>query len=126
ICARRPWVVMGVWALVVAGIVGLVVTVGPETSNDLNLPGTESQKAQDLLRERFPPQQNGANPVVFHVATGKLSADKNKDAIGSSVKALRKAPHVVTVTGPFSDAGQTAGLVSKNGRTAFAPVLLDI
>jgi uncharacterized membrane protein YdfJ with MMPL/SSD domain len=111
---------------VAAGIVGLVVAFGPETSNDLNLPGTESQEAQDLLRERFPPQQNGANPIVFHVKSGKLSDDKNKDAVSSSVKALRKAPHVDTVTGPFSQAGQAAGLVSKDGRTAFAPVLLDI
>src|SRR5690349_15940548 len=125
-CARAPWLVLGGWVLAVAAVVGAVLTYGAETGNDLELPGTESQQVQDLLSSRFPPQQNGANPIVFHVGTGKLSDSRNKDAVTSSVKALRKAPHVYSVTGPFSSAGQTAGLVSKDERTAFAPVLLDI
>ena len=40
--------------------------------------------------------------------------------------ALRKAPQVHSVTNPVSSNGQTAGLLSKDGRTGFAPVLLDI
>ena len=126
ICARAPWLVLGAWGLLVAGVVGLVLTYGAETGNDLELPGTESQEVQDLLTDRFPPQQNGSNPIVFHVDAGKLSAKENKDAVTSSVKALRNAPHVYSATNPFSDAGQTAGLVSKDGRMAFTPVLLDI
>src|SRR5512133_2910987 len=47
--------------------------VGAETSNDLSLPGTESQQATDLLTSRFPPQQNGSSPVVFHVTRGKIT-----------------------------------------------------
>ncbi len=126
ICARWPWAVLGVWVIIVLGIIGMVRVFGSETSNDLELPGTESQQVQDLLSDRFPPQQNGTNPIVFHVETGKLSDQANKQAVNQSIKALRAAPHVYSVTGPFSDAGQTAGLVSDDGRTAFAPVLLDV
>ena len=126
LCARAPWLVLGAWLLIIAGVVGLVVSYGSETGNDLELPGTESQQVQDLLQERFPPQQNGTNPIVFHVDSGKLTDQDNKSSVTSSIKALRNAPHVDSVTGPLSSAGQSAGLLSKDERTAFAPVLLDI
>ena len=71
ICARWPWAVLGAWVIIVLGIIGMVRVFGAETSNDLELPGTESQQVQDLLSDRFPPQQNGTNPIVFHVETGK-------------------------------------------------------
>ena len=125
-CARWPWAALGIWAALAAAVVGLVVAYGPETSNDLALPGTESQQVQDLLTDRFPPQQNGVNPIVFHVEDGKLTDQDNKQAIKAAVKGLRKAPHVYSVTSPLSDAGQTAGLLSDDKQTAFAPVLLDV
>jgi MMPL family len=112
-------------------VIGLVVlvqlavwNVGAETSNDLSLPGTESQQATDLLTSRFPPQQNGSSPVVFHVAKGKITDAANKQAVESSCKALSKAPHVASAPDPFANAA--SGLVSKDAKTAFTPVLLDI
>jgi uncharacterized membrane protein YdfJ with MMPL/SSD domain len=126
ICGRRPLIVLGVWAVAVLAVVGVVRAVGTQTSNDLDLPGTGSQAVHDLLAERFAPQQNGTNPIVFHVRTGKLTDKGNADAVTASVQALRKAPHVHSVTNPVSSDGKTAGLLSDDGRTAFAPVLLDI
>ncbi len=125
-CGRRRLLVIGVWVLIIVGVIGAVRVFGAQTSNDLDLPGTGSQKLDDLLAERFPPQQNGSNPIVFHVAKGKLTDKANADAVKSSVSALKKAPHVHSVTNPVSSDGQTAGLLSKDGRTGFAPVLLDI
>jgi uncharacterized membrane protein YdfJ with MMPL/SSD domain len=98
--------------------------VGAATSNDLSLPGTESQQATDLLASRFPPQQNGSSPIVFHVTKGKITDAANKQAVESSYKALAKAPHVASAPDPFANAG--SGLVSKDATTAFTPVLLDI
>jgi uncharacterized membrane protein YdfJ with MMPL/SSD domain len=126
LCARRSLLVIGVWIAAAVAIALAVVRFGAETSNDLSLPGTGSQEVTDLLEERFPPEQNGTSPIVFDVKTGKLTDDTNKKAIKESVQALRKAPHVYSVTNPVSSDGQTAGLLSKDGQTAFAPVLLDI
>ncbi len=125
-CARRSWVVLVAWVFLLAGVYGAVGAFGSETSNDLQLPGTDSQRAQDLLEERFPPQQNGANPIVFHVDEGSLKDPDTKQAVKQSVAALKKAPHVYSVTGPYSQAGLAAGLISEDKQTAFAPVLLDI
>ena len=57
---------------------------------------------------------------------GKLTDQANKQAINDSVKAIRAQPHVYSVTNPLSSTGQTAGLLSKDKQTAFAPVLMDV
>ncbi|MFE7228112.1 MMPL family transporter [Nocardioides sp. NPDC057577] len=125
-CARHSLLVIGAWMLVLVTVVVAVSTLGAKTSNDLALPDTGSQEAKDLLSERFPPQQNGVNPIVFHVSKGKLTDSANKQAVDDAVKEIGKQPHVHTVTNPLSSDGQTAGLLSKDGRTAFAPVLMDV
>ena len=91
---------------------------------DLRLPRTESQQATDLLASRFPPQQNGSSPFVFHVARGKITDKANQQAVESACKALSKAPSVHSAPDPFANAA--SGLVSKDATTAFTPVLLDI
>ena len=125
-CSRHALVVIGIWTVLVVVVFGAVARFGAETSNDLSLPGTGSQDVKDLLEERFPPQQNGTNPIVFDVTFGKLTDNANKSAVKASIQAIKKAPHVYSVTNPLSSSGQTAGLLSKDGQTAFAPVLLDI
>jgi uncharacterized membrane protein YdfJ with MMPL/SSD domain len=126
LCARRPLVVIGVWVVLLVVVFGAVARFGSLTSNDLSLPGTGSQEAKDLLQDRFPPQQNGANPIVFDIKSGKLTDDKYKQAITDSVKAIKKQPHVYSVTNPLTSNGQTAGLLAKDKQTAFAPVLMDV
>jgi uncharacterized membrane protein YdfJ with MMPL/SSD domain len=122
--ARRKWVVIGGWLVAAVAVVLLVRTFGSNTSDNLELPGTDSQAATDLLAERFPPQQNGSSPIVFHVATGAVTDSTNKQAIEDSHQAIVKLPHVASATDPFSQQG--ASQISKDKRTAFIPVLLDV
>jgi hypothetical protein len=68
---HRKWVVIGAWVLAALAVVVLVRSFGSNTSDNLELPGTDSQAATDLLAERFPPQQNGSSPVVFHVGPAR-------------------------------------------------------
>ena len=72
-------------------VVVLVRTFGSNTSDNLELPGTDSQAATDLLAERFPPQQNGSSPIVFHVESGQVTDSKNKQAIEASHAGDREA-----------------------------------
>ena len=124
LCANRAIVVVAVWLGLVVLVRLAVWGVGAETSNDLSLPGTEGQQATDLLASRFPPQQNGSSPVVFHATKGKITDSANKQAVEASSKALAKAPHVASAPDPFANAA--SGLVSEDATTAFTPVLLDI
>jgi uncharacterized membrane protein YdfJ with MMPL/SSD domain len=116
--------VLAVWVVLTAGLIAVAHGFGSNTSNNLDLPGTDSQAATDLLEARFPPQQNGSNPLIFHTATGKVDDPSNKQAIEASYKQLKKLPHVATVVDPFSQQGQAQ--ISKDKTTAFIPVLLDV
>ena len=80
-CARHGLVVIAIWALLGTGVGAAVATFGAQTNNDLSLPGTDSQAAKDLLEERFPPQQNGVNPIVFDVSTGRLTDDDTTELV---------------------------------------------
>ncbi|HEY6584128.1 MAG TPA: MMPL family transporter [Gaiellaceae bacterium] len=124
LAARRKWVFLGAWVVLVAVLIGASKAVGSNTSNNLRLPGTDSQAASDLLAARFPPQQNGSNPLVFHVRTGKVTDANAKQAIEASYTTVKKLPHVAAAVDPFSQRG--AAQVSKDRQTAFIPVLLDV
>jgi RND superfamily putative drug exporter len=96
-----------------------VQTFGSNTSDKLELPGTDSQAATDLLAERFPPQQNGSSPIVFDVDTGQVTNSKNQQAIEDSHQAIVKLPHVASATDPFSQQGASQ-IARTRGRRSSA------
>ena len=109
-------------ALVILG--ALFHAAGSNTSNNLDLPGTDSQAATDLLEQQFPPQQNGKNPIVFQATKGKVTDSANKQAIEQSYKNMKALPHFYSATNPFSQEGQAQ--ISSDKRTAFIAVLLKV
>ncbi len=109
-------------ALVIVG--ALYHAAGSNTSNNLDLPGTDSQAATDLLEQQFPPQQNGKNPIVFQATKGKVTDAANKQAIEQTYKKIKTLPHFYSATNPFSQQGQAQ--ISKDKRTAFIAVLLSV
>ena len=123
--ARHKWTVFGSWVVLVAVLVALSQVIGANTSDNLSLPGTDSQAASNLLAAQFPPRQNGNSPLVFHTPAGeKVSDPDNKQAIEDSYARLKKLPHVASVVDPFGQRG--AAQIGKDGRTAYIPVLLDV
>ncbi|UGT56473.1 MMPL family transporter [Nocardia asteroides] len=53
LCFRNPWWVVAVWSLL-ATVVALVgITLGAKVSDKFDIPGTESDRAQRVLIERF-------------------------------------------------------------------------
>src|SRR5665647_2152053 len=123
VCVRRKYFVLLVWAFVVAAVAAGVLLFGARTNNDIRLPGTDAQRASDLLSREFPPQQNGQSPIVFHASRGTLTDAASKRAVQASLSDITHTAHVSSVIGPFSRAGKT--LMSADGKTAIAQVLLD-
>jgi uncharacterized membrane protein YdfJ with MMPL/SSD domain len=116
--------VLGVWLAAAVGVGVLVLQIGTDTNDNVTLPGTDSQAAADLLADEFPPQQNGSSPIVFYAPQGKVTDAQNRQAIEASFQAIKKVPHVYSATDPFSQQG--AAQISKDAKTAFISVLLDI
>ncbi len=83
-CSRHGWIVVGIWAVLFAGFVAVDRSIGDNLSDDLTLPGTDSQSATDVLQDKFPSRANGTVPIVFVAPDGgKVSDSKYKDAITS-------------------------------------------
>src|SRR5215211_6410195 len=123
-CARWRFVVLGLWLVLVVGLVIASGQAGSQTTNNVTLPGTGSQDATDLLSARFPSQAYGTNPLVVATDSGKLTDSKYAKSINSSVSALKKTPHVTAAISPLSTAG--AGALSKDKQIGYISVALDV
>jgi uncharacterized membrane protein YdfJ with MMPL/SSD domain len=113
------------WACIVTAVGAGWLLLGARTSNDIRLPGTETQQATDFLAREFPPQQNGQSAVVFHVTGGALTDPAAKRAVQESVRRMRAVRHVTSVMSPFAR-GARSILMSDDETTAIAQVLLDV
>jgi RND superfamily putative drug exporter len=92
-CARHPvWVIVA-WLVISLSVVIIARSVGQETNDDLDLPGTGSQAATNLLSDKFPDQANGSVPIALRAPEGaKLSDKKYKKPIQRVVNAYSKDP----------------------------------
>jgi uncharacterized membrane protein YdfJ with MMPL/SSD domain len=122
--AHHKFVALGAWLIALVIVVTLYHAAGSNTSNNLNLPGTDSQAASDLLADQFPPQQNGKNPIVFRATSGKVTDSADKQAIQQSYKNIKALPHFDSAVSPFSQEGQAQ--ISSDKTTAFIAVLLKV
>ncbi|MET8787850.1 MMPL family transporter [Streptomyces sp. NPDC004589] len=89
-------------------------------SSSFSIPGTEAQKAFDLLEQRFPGMSaDGATARVVFKAPGgeKVTAKSNKAVVEKTVRELRDGSEVTSVADPF-----TGHAVSKDGTIAYAQV----
>ncbi|WP_432145061.1 MMPL family transporter [Streptomyces sp. bgisy084] len=117
---RRRFVAL-IWValLAVAGVGA--ATAAPPAADSFSVPGTEAQRAFDLLDQRFPgTNADGATArVVFKAPEGESMKDPaNKAAVERTVHALESGSgQVDRVADPYR-----AKTLSKDARTAYAQV----
>ncbi|MEU6253267.1 MMPL family transporter [Streptomyces sp. NPDC047043] len=93
-------------------------------STSFSIPGTEAQKAFDLLEQRFPGMSaDGATGrVVFKAPAGEKMTDAdNKGTVEKTVKELADGSEVTSVADPYK-----ANAVSKDGTVAYVSVKYDV
>ncbi|MEU7720160.1 MMPL family transporter [Streptomyces tibetensis] len=121
---RRRWYVALVWAAVLAAV-GLGSLKAPgAVDEEFSMPGIESQKAFDLMEQRFPgaTADSATARVVFIAPSGeKVTAAGNRKAVEKTVAELGDGPQVASAVDPFR-----ARTVSEDGRTAFATVTYKV
>ncbi|MFI5998214.1 MMPL family transporter [Streptomyces sp. NPDC051362] len=115
---RRRGLTVLLWLLVLFGA-GFAASSAPAPPADtFSMPGTESQKAFDLLEEKFPAAgaEGASARVVVRAPKGeRITETANKKSVADLVGDLGDNPGVTRVTDPF-----TTGAVSKDGTTAYA------
>ncbi|PWI16154.1 hypothetical protein DI272_19755 [Streptomyces sp. Act143] len=120
---RRRHFVALIWVALLT-LAGVGAASAPAAgSSSFSIPGTEAQKAFDLLEQRFPgASADGATGrLVFKAPAGEKMTDAaNKATVEKTVTALGDGSEVVSVTDPYQ-----TDAVSKDGTVAYISVSYD-
>jgi RND superfamily putative drug exporter len=104
---------------------GLVIGgqfVTAQTSNSFSVPGTEGQRALDLLSKKFPGTGGATARIVVAAPEGKTLADpKYAGLLTPILTAAKNVPQVLTPAKPLS-----TSVVSKDQTVAFADLQYSV
>jgi RND superfamily putative drug exporter len=115
---NRKKVLLG-WMAVLAVVIASAAAFSGQFSEKFEVPGTESQRAQDLLYEKYPGAGGASARVVYRAPEGQtLTNERNKAAVMESVGHASKAKDVSQVVDPYS-----AKAISKDGTIGYADVI---
>ncbi len=129
LCATHPWRVVFGWLGIIVVLITLVATVGGSLRDEFDIPGSDTQKATDLIESEFASEQGGVLNVVFAAPEGeRLDTPARKSAIEDAIAHLKTQEFkpttdeagVESVGDPFSE-----DTFSDNGRIAYAEVQFD-
>jgi len=118
-CARHPFRVFALWLVAAVAIFGLKASVGGSTRDNYRVPGVESQRANDLLQQRFRVQSGASGDIVFHTHSGSVTDPAHAAAIRASLAQLAKGTDVTAVSNPFDPSRPG---ISRDRATAYATV----
>ena len=121
--ASHPWRVILSWLGILAVLIGLVMTVGGSLKDEFEIPGSDTQKAVDLIESEFAEEQGAVLNLVFAAPEGqRLDSPEYKAAIDEAIARLKTQEFKPTedkaglesVGNPFS-----ADTFSDDGRIAY-------
>jgi RND superfamily putative drug exporter len=129
LCASHPWRVVAGWGGIVVLLVASVVTFGGSLRDEFEIPGSDTQKATDLIESQFASEQGGVLNIVFAAPEGqRLDTPERKRAIEAAIAKLKTSEFkpsegkagIESVGDPFSK-----DTFSDNGRIAYAEAQFD-
>src|SRR5215211_2622080 len=128
-CATHPWRVVGAWIGIIALLVFTVMALGGSLRDEFEIPGSDTQKATDLIETEFASEQGGVLNVVFAAPPGdRLDTPERKAAIQAALAKLKTSEFqpaedragIESVGHPFAD-----GTISDDGRIAYTEAQFD-
>src|SRR6478752_19337 len=131
-CARHPWRVIGTWLVIFVSLIVLNVAFHGTLVNDFNIPGSDVQKATDLINAKFGGQKGSALRVVVAAPQGQnLNSAEAQAAIAKMLAASKQSQtsldtvksDVSAITSPLVPAG--AHQLAKDGRIAYFDVQFE-
>ncbi|MFI7601524.1 MMPL family transporter [Actinoplanes sp. NPDC049681] len=113
---RRTVIVL--WLVLLAALGGAALAFKGPTSSDFTMPGTESQRAIDALRQEFPEASGATGTIVVAAPPGRTLAEPQlKGAVQGVVKEAATLPGVIGAVDPFQ-----VQALSRDGRYALVQV----
>ncbi len=101
LCARRAWIVLATWTVVLGLSVTGYFLAGGVLSSQVNIPGTETVEVSGRLADKFPSASGGSGSIVFRTTGGTAFTDAQRTAIGELAKTTAALDGVKSTTDPF-------------------------
>jgi len=128
-CATHPWRVVIGWVGILIVLVGLVITVGGSLRDEFEIPGSDTQRATDLIESKFASEQGGVLNIVFAAPAGqRLDTPERKAAIEKAIALIQTAPYTPTADkAGIESAGDpfSPDTFSDDGRIAYSEAQFD-
>lgn len=102
--AKRAWLVISTWFLLLATTLTLMLVGGGKLSSSMTIDGLPSQQIVDQLKESFPEAGRGFGQVVFHKANGEKFTEDEKAAIAAGLSDSETVDGVANAIDPFATA----------------------
>ena len=96
--AHRRVVVIG-WIVLALGTTALASAIGRQYATNFTLPGTEAQRALDLLTREFPAQSGDRDTIVWHTAQSTVDSPSSLSARHESASPSPSRTAPVTARG---------------------------
>ena len=120
------WFVLFGWIAIIVALVGVARVVGPDYRFDIEISGSESLTALELLDEFTPGEPQGDNlTVIWKSPEGALTGSAER-VIEPLLAELESSPNVDSLVSPWDvPMEQQATMVAPGGQIATATVVMD-
>ncbi|HJR94275.1 MAG TPA: MMPL family transporter [Gaiellaceae bacterium] len=131
--ASHPWRVIVIWLAIIAALIFSVGAFGGSLKDEFEIPGSDTQKATDLIESEFAEEQGGVLNLVFAAPEGeRLDTPERRAAIEDAIQTIQGDDFQPTGTDPDGQAGITSvgdpfsdQTFSDSGRIAYAEAQFD-
>ena len=100
--ARRAWLVVVSWIVILAASAGAFFAFGGSLTNSFDIPGTASGAVIDRLADELPDFSGASGTVVFHSSDGSAITDDQRASITDLLDGATDLPDVTGVNDPFA------------------------
>jgi putative drug exporter of the RND superfamily len=102
---RRRWLVISLWLAALVAVGGSAAAFHGTLSNNFQIPGTETQRIADKLKEELPSASGGTATIVFEAPEGGFT-EESRTAVTDALKKLETLPDVRGTVDPFATQAQ--------------------
>lgn len=102
---RRRWLVIALWLAALVAVGGSAAAFHGTLSNNFQIPGTETQRIADKLKEDLPSASGGTATIVFEAPEGGFT-DESRAAVTGALQKLETLPDVRGTVDPFATQSQ--------------------
>ena len=124
-CVRHRRITVLGWIAILVVCALAAGAAGATFKSNFDLPSSDSQRALDLLKTRFPGQSGDNATIVFHTTPAPVTQPAVRARMQAMFARVATLPHVRGVVSPYARARTGGAAIAPDGHTAFGTVQFD-